>query len=105
MNPVFSYICKTAFDRAKRDKALRTVDTVKPYFEKGLAGMGAGLWIGTNINKLRTVAAAAGAPPQRALPIALAVIGAGLGLGDEKLRHLAREAKYRTVLKETRTEG
>ena len=102
MTPVFSYMCKVAFDKAKRDKALRAVDTARPYFQKGLGGIGAGLWMGANINRLSRAAAVAGAPPKRALSITLAVIGAGLGVGDEKLRRLAREAKYRTVLKETR---
>jgi hypothetical protein len=105
MSPVFTYLCKVAADKGRRDKALRTIDSTRPYLQKGVAGAAGGLWAGSNINKLRRAAQAAetaGATPRRGLPIALAVLGAALGLGDEKLRRLAHEAKYRSVLKQTR---
>ena len=105
MNPFFSYLCKTAFDKAKRDHALRAIDTARPYAQKGVGGAMAGLWLGSSVAKLRRVAQAVehqGVPAGRKTSVALAALGAAFGLSDEKLRRLAREAKYRHVLKETR---
>jgi hypothetical protein len=91
---------KLALEQSGRERALSTVDVARPFVQKGLAGGLTGLWSGLNINKLR--AAAEGAGPQRKLPLALAAVGALLGLGDEQLRRMARQRKYQSVLKETR---
>ena len=100
MSPVFSYLCKVASEKTRRDRALRAIDQARPYVQKGVGGAAGGLWFGANINKLRRTAEQSG--PRRGVPLALAALGAALGLGDEKLRRLAREAKYKNVLKETR---
>jgi hypothetical protein len=107
---------KLALEQGRRERALSALDTARPYAQKGLAGGITGLWTGMNINKLRRPPPRASRTvrvprvtgvrgPRKGLPIALAALGALLGMGDEQLHRLARQAKYRSILKETRREA
>jgi hypothetical protein len=98
----------------KKKKALRTIDVVRPYARAGFAGGATGLWTGLNINRLRREApvppkklfGTAPAPKmRRGWPIALAILGAALGISDARLLQLARQAKYRSTLPETHREA
>lgn len=95
-------LLKIALSQDKGDAALAKVDNARPYVEKGLAGAGGGLWAGQTIDKLR--AASKNGKPRKGLPVGLALLGVSMGVGQEKLRRMAHQAHYRTILKQTRSQ-
>lgn len=99
---MLGYLLKIALQEDKRDAALAKVDNARPYVEKGLAGAGGGIWAGQAIEKLRKQPSSGN--PRKGLSLGLALLGVSMGVGQEKLRRMAHQAHYRTILKQTRSQ-
>lgn len=99
---MLQYLVKLALQQDKRDAALAKVDNARPYVEKGLAGAGGGIWAGQAVEKLR--APHPSGTPRKGLPLGLALLGVSMGVGQEKLRRMAQQAHYRSILKQTRSQ-
>lgn len=99
---MLGYLLKIALSQDKSDAALAKVDNARPYVGKALAGAGGGIWAGQMVEKLRKPAASGN--PRKGLPLGLALLGVSMGLGQEKLRRMAQQAHYRTILKQTRSQ-
>jgi hypothetical protein len=99
---MLAYLVKLALPQERSDAALAKVDNARPYVEKGLAGAGGGMWAGQMVEKLRKQPHSGN--PRKGLPLGLALLGVSMGVGQEKLRRMAQQAHYRTILKQTRSQ-
>lgn len=99
---MLTYLLKLALQQDKRDAALAKIDNARPYVEKGMAGAGGGIWAGQAIEKLRKPTFSGA--PRKGVPLGLALLGVSMGVGQEKLRRMAQQAHYRTILKQTRSQ-